>query len=158
LKRWEEGALMSTPTPPATFPLRHQGVPPADSRYPPAGPGASAPQPAGRPPTVDATKGLHPLPSCRPAGHGLQGTLYQCPECDTRYLAEQWSPDCPRPCRRFGAGGIRPSCEEMITVEKLATDAVASSPLPFTNRRPTDPSIIEEASTIRGKAQVRLDI
>jgi len=45
-----------------TFPLGHQGVPPADSRYPPAGPGASAPQPAGRPPTVDATKRLHRLP------------------------------------------------------------------------------------------------
>jgi len=42
----------------------------------------------------------------------------------------------------------------MITVEELATDAVASSPLPFINR----PIHHEEASTIRGKAQVRLDI
>ncbi len=47
---------------------------------------------------------------------------------------EQWCPDCSRPCRRLGAGGICPSCEEMITVEELTTDAAASSPLPLANR------------------------
>ncbi len=41
-----------------------------------------------------------------------EGTLYECPECDTRYLAEQWCPDCSHPCRRLGEGGSCPSCEE----------------------------------------------
>jgi len=49
----------------------------------------------------------------------LQGTVYQCPECETRYLAEQWCPDCSQPCRRLGAGGTCPSCEEVITIEEL---------------------------------------
>ena len=31
---------------------------------------------------------------------------YQCSECETRYLAEQWCPDCARPCQRLGPGGI----------------------------------------------------
>jgi len=56
--------------------------------------------------------------------------LYQCPDCETRYLAEQWCPDCSRPCQRLGAGGICPCCEEMITVEELTEDTVASQPLP----------------------------
>jgi hypothetical protein len=60
----------------------------------------------------------------------LEGTIYECPECETRYLAEQWCPDCSTPCQRLGAGGICPCCEEMITVEELTEDNAASSPLP----------------------------
>lgn len=64
-----------------------------------------------------------PLPRRRSR---LEGTIYQCPECETRYLAEQWCPDCSRPCQRLGAGGNCPSCEEMITIEELSKDAGAS--------------------------------
>ena len=64
-----------------------------------------------------------PLPASRSR---LDGTIYQCPECETRYLAEQWCPDCSRPCRRLGAGGICPCCEEMITVAEL-TDSNATA-------------------------------
>jgi hypothetical protein len=63
----------------------------------------------------------------------LQGTVYQCPDCETRYLAEQWCPDCSRPCQRLGTGGICPCCEEMITVEELTEDTVASQPWPVTS-------------------------
>jgi hypothetical protein len=66
----------------------------------------------------------------QPRRSRLQGTLYQCPDCETRYLAEQWCHDCSRPCQRLGAGGICPCCEEMITVEELTEDTVASQPLP----------------------------
>jgi len=125
---------MSTPTPSGDVSVTAPGCP-----------ACGQPLPAGRPRRFCS-------PACRQAAYRrrhqrvapvavlpprrsrLQGTLYQCPECDTRYLAEQWCPDCSRPCRRLGAGGIRPSCEEMITVEELTTDAAASSPLPFTNR------------------------
>jgi hypothetical protein len=91
-----------------------------------------------------------PLP---PRRSRLEGSLYQCPECDTRYLAEQWCPDCSRPRRRLGAGAICPSCEEMITVEELTPDAITTSPL-----RPqphTHPSL-KEAPRFEGK--LRLDI
>jgi predicted nucleic acid-binding Zn ribbon protein len=60
----------------------------------------------------------------------LEGTIYQCSECETRYLAEQWCPDCARPCQRLGPGGICPCCEEMITVQELTEETGASSPLP----------------------------
>ncbi len=56
----------------------------------------------------------------------LAGTIYQCPECEARYLAEQWCPDCARPCQRLGAGGPCPCCEEMITVAEL-TDSLATT-------------------------------
>ncbi len=125
---------MSTPTPSGDVSVTAPGCP-----------ACGQPLPAGRPRRFcspacrqGAYRRRHqrvaPVAVLPPRRSRLQGTLYQCPECDTRYLAEQWCPDCSRPCRRLGAGGIRPSCEEMITVEKLATDAAASSPLPFTNR------------------------
>jgi len=68
-----------------------------------------------------------PLP---PRRSRLQGTLYQCPECETRYLGEQWCHDCSTPCQRLGPGGICPGCEEMITIEELTENAAASSPRP----------------------------
>ena len=60
-----------------------------------------------------------PLPRGRSR---LQGTVYQCPECETRYLAEQWCIDCSQPCRRLGAGGSCPCCEEVITIEELTDE------------------------------------
>jgi hypothetical protein len=51
------------------------------------------------------------------------GTVYQCDDCDQLYLAEQWCPDCNRPCRRLGSGGTCPNCEEIILLDALlATD------------------------------------
>lgn len=64
-----------------------------------------------------------PLPRSRSR---LEGTIYQCPECESRYLAEQWCPDCARPCHRVGAGGLCPHCEEMITLAELTTDNTAA--------------------------------
>ena len=55
------------------------------------------------------------LPAPRPR---RQGTIYQCPDCDTRYLSEQWCPGCTRPCRRLGPGGACP-CGELLTVSEL---------------------------------------
>jgi hypothetical protein len=68
-----------------------------------------------------------PLPGQRSR---LQGTIYECAECQTRYLAEQWCLDCSRPCQRLGAGGTCPCCEEMITVEELTEDTAPSQHLP----------------------------
>jgi len=46
---------------------------PAVRRCPQAGPGASAAQPAGKLPTVGATKALRLKPYCRAAGHQGSG-------------------------------------------------------------------------------------
>jgi len=57
-----------------------------------------------------------------PTGRGTSrrsSTVYACPECETRYLAEQWCPDCNHPCRRLGSGGLCPSCKEPVTVDEL---------------------------------------
>ena len=72
-----------------------------------------------------------PLPRSRSR---LEGTIYRCPACETRYLAEQWCPDCSRPCQRLGAGGICPCREEMITVEELTEDTSPSQQLPMATK------------------------
>jgi transposase-like protein len=46
-------------------------------------------------------------------------TVYQCPECDTRYLGQQWCHDCNRPCLRLGIGALCPNCEEPTTISDL---------------------------------------
>lgn len=54
-----------------------------------------------------------------PTVHRKQTTVYSCPECEQRYLGQQWCPDCNRPCTRAGLGGLCPSCEEPVTVDDL---------------------------------------
>ena len=60
-----------------------------------------------------------PLP---PRRSRLQGTVYECTECETRYLAEQWCPDCSLPCRRLGPGGSCPCCQETITIAEITDE------------------------------------
>jgi len=49
-------------------------------------------------------------------------TVYQCPECDNRYLGEQYCSDCGRFCRRVGAGGPCPNCEEPVAISDLLAE------------------------------------
>ncbi|HUY98629.1 MAG TPA: hypothetical protein VMW47_13620 [Verrucomicrobiae bacterium] len=46
-------------------------------------------------------------------------TVYVCPDCEERYLGEQWCPDCQRPCRRIGFGGACPACDHPVALEDL---------------------------------------
>ena len=46
-------------------------------------------------------------------------TVYTCPDCETRYLGQQWCRDCNRPCTKDGIGGTCPHCEEPVTVDDL---------------------------------------
>jgi hypothetical protein len=48
-------------------------------------------------------------------------TVYTCPDCEARYLGEQWCHDCNTPCTRAGVGGLCPACEEPVTVDDLLT-------------------------------------
>lgn len=72
-----------------------------------------------------------PLPRTRSR---LEGTVYQCPDCESRYLAEQWCPECARPCHRLGAGGICPCCQEMITIAELTETISTSRQLPVPSK------------------------
>jgi hypothetical protein len=46
-------------------------------------------------------------------------TVYQCPQCEQRYLAEQRCPDCNVFCRRLGPGGDCPHCGETVAAQDL---------------------------------------
>lgn len=43
-------------------------------------------------------------------------TVYECPNCEARYLGEQRCPDCDLFCRRIGPGGLCPCCEEPVAI------------------------------------------
>lgn len=53
-----------------------------------------------------------------PRRSSRHATIYQCGDCDTRYLGEQWCPDCNRPCRRLAPGG-QCDCGQLITIDEL---------------------------------------
>jgi hypothetical protein len=46
-------------------------------------------------------------------------TLYECPACGERYLAEQRCPECNRFCRALGLGGACPHCDQPILAAEL---------------------------------------
>lgn len=52
---------------------------------------------------------------------GRAHVVYECPDCEARYLGEQWCPDCQKFCRRVGPGGLCPCCDEPVAVVDLIT-------------------------------------
>ncbi|MGI8681305.1 MAG: hypothetical protein ACR2JO_04080 [Mycobacteriales bacterium] len=58
-------------------------------------------------------------PAALPTGSRRKRTVYECTECDQRYLGQQWCDDCVRPCVRVGLGGLCTSCEEPVVVDEL---------------------------------------
>jgi hypothetical protein len=61
--------------------------------------------------------------SARPAIPPGLGVVYECPECETRYLGERRCPDCHLFTRRAGAGGSCPHCDEPVTIADLIDTA-----------------------------------
>jgi hypothetical protein len=69
----------------------------------------------------------HPSPG--PAAAGIaapppaprDATIYQCPDCDQRYLGHQRCDDCRTFCRRVGHGGPCPHCDEPVAINDLIT-------------------------------------
>ena len=47
-------------------------------------------------------------------------TVYECPDCAARYLGQQRCADCNTFCRRIGAGGFCPHCDEPVALDELA--------------------------------------
>lgn len=61
-----------------------------------------------------------PDPPAAAAGPpGRAARVYQCGECEQRYLGEQWCHDCTRPCRALGPGGYCPCCGEPVAISDL---------------------------------------
>ncbi len=54
-------------------------------------------------------------------------TVYACTECEQCYLAEQWCPDCQRPCRHVDLGGLCPHCDQPVAIIDLIDQHVPSS-------------------------------
>jgi hypothetical protein len=57
--------------------------------------------------------------------------VYECPDCEARYLDERRCPDCQLFCRRVDRGGPYPHCDEPVALSDLA-----DSPRPATEVTP----------------------
>ena len=55
----------------------------------------------------------------RPTLPAKTDTIYQCPNCDTRYLGEQRCTDCNTWCHRLGPGGPCPHCNDLVAISDL---------------------------------------
>jgi hypothetical protein len=48
------------------------------------------------------------------------GVVYECPDCETRYLNQRRCQDCNLFCRRIDTGGHCPHCDEPVALSDLA--------------------------------------
>jgi len=63
-------------------------------------------------------------------------TVYECPDCDARYLGDQRCDECNTWCRRVGPGGTCPCCDEPVAVADLVSaEQLAPTPARPTRRR-----------------------
>lgn len=76
----------------------------------PAGTGATAP--GSRHPAEDSVVGIATVRA--PAR-----TVYECADCEQRFVGHQRCPDCQRFCRKLGLGGACPSCDEPLLITEL---------------------------------------
>ncbi len=54
--------------------------------------------------------------------------VYQCPECETRFIGQQRCDDCGTFCRRLGPGGHCPHCDEAVAIADLIADNLGALP------------------------------
>jgi hypothetical protein len=68
-----------------------------------------------------AWRARQPVPPVLPVPHRSPRptTIYECPACETRFLGEQYCPDCHTFCRRVGPGGSCPHCSEPVAIDDL---------------------------------------
>lgn len=57
----------------------------------------------------------HPVATLPPAWP----QIFECPECEQRYLGVRRCPECNLYCRRLGAGGLCSHCDEPILLSDL---------------------------------------
>ena len=73
---------------------------------------------------VAAWRRKHQLPKAAPVlpakgPSRSEATIYECPQCETRYVGVQYCIDCSSFCRKVGLGGTCPNCDEPVTYEEL---------------------------------------
>ena len=52
-------------------------------------------------------------------GELVAQTIYECPDCGERFVAERRCPDCHRFCRKLGLGGCCPDCQQPVLLAEL---------------------------------------
>ena len=52
-------------------------------------------------------------------GELVAHTIYECPDCGERFVAEQRCPDCHCCCRKLGLGGCCPDCQQPVLLAEL---------------------------------------
>ena len=52
-------------------------------------------------------------------GELVAHTIYECPDCGERFVAERRCPDCHRFCRKLGLGGCCPDCQQPVLLAEL---------------------------------------
>jgi hypothetical protein len=52
-------------------------------------------------------------------GELLAHTIYACPDCGERSVAERRCPDCHRFCRKLGLGACCPDCQQPVLLAEL---------------------------------------
>ena len=60
-----------------------------------------------------------PINALPPAASRRAGTVYACPNCQSRYLGQQRCDDCNSFATRLGRGGTCPDCDTLITLDEL---------------------------------------
>lgn len=53
------------------------------------------------------------------AAQTMARTVYECPDCQQRFVGLRRCPDCHRFCRKLGLGGTCPGCDEPILLTEL---------------------------------------
>jgi hypothetical protein len=78
----------------------------------------------------------HPAPAPapdrppQPRQPARETTIYQCPDCQERYLGQQRCDDCGTFCHRVGPGGPCPHCDEPVAISDLTTITPPEHPWP----------------------------
>ncbi len=52
--------------------------------------------------------------------------IYECPQCEARFLGDQRCGDCGVFCRRVGPGGPCPHCDEPVALADLLPEIASS--------------------------------
>lgn len=58
-------------------------------------------------------------PALAPLRSRRESTVYECPDCETRFVGCQYCVDCHTFARRVGRGGSCPNCLEAVTIADL---------------------------------------
>ncbi len=74
---------------------------------------------------VTATDADLLAPELKRLGELVAHTIYECPDCGERFMAEQRCPDCNRFCRKLGLGGCCPDCQQPVLLAELLGQTAA---------------------------------